>query len=51
MMGAGRGVPVIGWRDYALAPDARCGNTQGVMRNAFWVCSYIFITSVTSCNI
>jgi hypothetical protein len=51
VIGAGRHVPVIGWRDYGLAPDARYGNAQGVVRSAFWVSSYIFITSVTSYNI
>jgi hypothetical protein len=50
MKGAGRSEPVTTWRDYARAPDARYGNAQGVMRNTFWVSSYVFITSVTSCN-
>jgi hypothetical protein len=36
-MGAGHRVPVIGWHDYALSLDARYGNVQGVMMNAFWV--------------
>jgi hypothetical protein len=48
--GAGRTTPVTSWCDYARASDARYGNAQGVMRNAFWISSYIFITSVTSCN-
>jgi hypothetical protein len=48
--GVGRTAPVTGWRDYAHAPDARYGNTQGAMRNAFCVNSYMFITSITSCN-
>jgi hypothetical protein len=37
-------------RDYACAPDARYGNAQGVVRHTFWVSSYMFINSVTSCN-
>jgi hypothetical protein len=50
MKGAGRSEPATTWRDYARAPDARYGDAQGVMRNTFWVSSYVFITSVTSCN-
>jgi hypothetical protein len=50
-MGADRSALVIGWLDYARAPNARYGNAKADMRNAFWVSSYIFITSVTSCNI
>jgi hypothetical protein len=42
--------PVKTWRDYACAPDARYGNAQGVVRHTFWVSSYMFINSVTSCN-
>jgi hypothetical protein len=48
--GAGRTAPMTSWRDYAHAPDARYGNAQGAVRNAFWVSTYMFITSVTSCN-
>jgi hypothetical protein len=49
--GAGRTAqPATIWRDYARAPDARYENAQGVMRNVFWVSSYMFITFVTSCN-
>jgi hypothetical protein len=48
--GAGCTAPVTSWRDYARAPDARYGNAQGAVRNTFWVSSYMFITSVTSCN-
>jgi hypothetical protein len=51
MMGVHCRVPMIGWCYSALSPDARYGNVQGVVRNAFWVSSYIFITSVTSYNI
>jgi hypothetical protein len=50
MKGAGHSEPATTWRDYAHAPDARYGNAQGVVRNAFWVSSYMFITCVTSCN-
>jgi hypothetical protein len=49
--GVGRSVPITSWRDYALTPDVRYKNAQGVMRNAFYVSSYIFITSITSYNI
>jgi hypothetical protein len=48
--GASHSGPTTGWRDYARAPDARYGNAQGAMRNAFWVSSYMFITYVASCN-
>jgi hypothetical protein len=48
--GAGRTAPVTSWRDYARAPDIRYENAQRVVRNTFWVSSYMFITSVTSCN-
>jgi hypothetical protein len=51
VIGAGHSAPMIGWCDYARAPDARYENTQGAVRNAFWISSYIFITYVTSCNI
>jgi hypothetical protein len=50
MKGAGRSDPTITWRDYTFAPNARYRNAQGVVRNTFWVSSYMFITSVTSCN-
>jgi hypothetical protein len=50
MKGASRSEPMTTWCDYAHAPDARYGNAQGAVRNAFWVSSYMFITSVTSCN-
>jgi hypothetical protein len=46
----GRSEPAITWRDYTRAPYAIYGNAQGVMRNTFWISSYMFITSVTSCN-
>jgi hypothetical protein len=45
--GASRSVPVTGWYDYALALDARYKKSQGAVRNALWVSSYIFITSVS----
>jgi hypothetical protein len=51
MIGAGHSAPVTCWRDYARAPDTRYENAQEAVRNAFWVSLYIFITSVTSCNI
>jgi hypothetical protein len=50
MKGGGHSEPATTWRDYARAPDAGYENTQGVMRHTFWVSSYMFITSVTSCN-
>jgi hypothetical protein len=40
---AGRTTPATSWRDYARTPDARYVNTQRVMRNTFWVSSYMFI--------
>jgi hypothetical protein len=46
----GRSEPTTTWRDYACAPDARYGNAQEVMRHTFWVSSYMFINSITSCN-
>jgi hypothetical protein len=51
MRGVGRTAPAKTWRDYARAPDAKYGNAQGVVRNTFWVSSYMFITFVTSYNI
>jgi hypothetical protein len=51
MRSVGRTAPATTWRDYARAPDAKYGNAQGVVRNTFWVSSYMFITFVTSCNI
>jgi hypothetical protein len=50
MMGAGHCEPITTWHDYAHAPDAIYGNAQRIMRNTFWVSSYMFITSVISCN-
>jgi hypothetical protein len=61
MKGVGRSEPTTTWRDYTRAPDARYGNAQhapdarygnaqGVVRNTLWVSSYMFITSVFSCN-
>jgi hypothetical protein len=35
MKGPGHSEPVTTCRDYARAPDARYGNAQGVVRNAF----------------
>jgi hypothetical protein len=49
--GANHCVPVTGCCDNALSLDGRYGNAQGVMKIAFWVSSYIFITSGTSYNI
>jgi hypothetical protein len=47
----GHHIPMTRWRDYALSPNARHGNGLGVVRNAFWVSSYIFISFATSCKI
>jgi hypothetical protein len=35
VMGAGRTAPATSWRDYARALDARYGNAQRVVSNAF----------------
>jgi hypothetical protein len=29
------------WKDFALAPNARHRNAQGLVKNAFWVTLYI----------
>jgi hypothetical protein len=50
MKGVDRSEPATTWHDYTRASDARYGNAHGVMRNAFWVSSYKFITSVTYYN-
>jgi hypothetical protein len=50
-MGVGHRIPMTGLCDYALSPNIRYGNDQGVISNAFWVSTYIFITYVTSCKI
>ena len=41
MNNSGQPMACTSWRDFALSLDARYGNAQGVVRDAFWVKLYI----------
>ena len=38
----GEHIACTAWKDFALAPDARFGNAQGAVKDAFWVNYLVF---------
>lgn len=39
----GERIACTAWKDFALAPDARYGNAQGAVKDAFWVNYLVFL--------
>jgi hypothetical protein len=45
----GETIACTSWRHFGLAPDARFGNAQGAVRDAFWVKFKLFLDFTVSC--